>query len=180
MGYINVTDETSTEARRLLIQDLIRNHRVGTQDELRELLLKQGFEVTQATLSRDLARLKARRVTLEGGGSIYELEDAPAPSELTALRELDYLVIAIRESLALVVVQTRIGAASSVALEIDRARFDEVAGTLAGDDTLFVAPSKGISVAELARRLGEALGLRATASDKKILAKSTKKKGKKK
>jgi transcriptional regulator of arginine metabolism len=143
-------------------------------------LLKQGFEVTQATLSRDLARLKGRRVTLEGGGSIYELEDAPALSELSALRELDYLVIAIRESLALVVVQTRIGAASSVALEIDRARFEEVAGTLAGDDTLFVAPSKGVTVGQLARRLGEALGLRVTATEKKAQQKMSQKKGKKK
>ena len=173
MGYINDSEETSTEARRLCIQDLIRNHRVGTQDELRELLLKEGFEVTQATLSRDLARLKARRVTLEEGGSVYELEDAPAPSEVSALRELDYLVIAIRESLAMVVVQTRIGAASSVALEIDRARFEEVAGTLAGDDTLFVAPAKGFTVTRLAKVLAEAMGLRESAGGK-----TQKKKGK--
>jgi transcriptional regulator of arginine metabolism len=161
------SEDRSTDERRNLIQDLIRNHRVSTQDELRSLLKAKGFEVTQATLSRDLARLKARRVTLPEGGSVYELEDAPAPAEMTALRELDYLVVAIRESLALVVVQTRIGAASSVALEIDRARFPEVAGTLAGDDALFVAPVLGVPVKRLARVLAEALGFREEPMKKK-------------
>ena len=65
--------------RRDAIRTLLRSQRIGTQEELGELLAKKGFEVTQATLSRDLAKLHARRVTLPEGGSVYELEESPAP-----------------------------------------------------------------------------------------------------
>ena len=58
------------EARRNAIRQIIRTTRVGTQEELRQLLRDEGFDVTQATLSRDLSRLRARRVSLAEGGSV--------------------------------------------------------------------------------------------------------------
>ncbi|HVE86878.1 MAG TPA: hypothetical protein VND93_28680, partial [Myxococcales bacterium] len=61
-------------ARRETIRRLIRSRKVPTQEDLRELLASEGFDVTQATLSRDLARIGARRVPLPEGGSAYELE----------------------------------------------------------------------------------------------------------
>lgn len=150
---MTTSGDDSTRGRRDAIRALIRNERIGTQEDLRQRLHGQGFDVTQATLSRDLARLKARRVTLPEGGSIYELPDAPAAEPETELQRMRDMVTAVLEGDALCVVQTRIGAASAVAIALDKARLPEVLGTLAGDDTIFVAPKKGVTAARLRKRL---------------------------
>lgn len=125
--------------RRAAIRELIRTRVIATQDELGQLLAREGHEVTQGTLSRDLAQLRARRVSLPDGGTAYELADATvadAPSSLASLREV---VVRVTETGALVVVHTLPGMASAVALGIDRARLAAVMGTIAGDDTIFIA-----------------------------------------
>ena len=139
--------------RREAIRQVLRTKRVGTQEELREELATRGFVVTQATLSRDLTRLRARRVTLPNVGSVYELEAfqaADVPDEISRVRDL---VMAVEDSAALVVLLTLAGAAPAVALALDRARLDEVLATLAGDDTVLVVPAKKTSTATLAKRL---------------------------
>jgi transcriptional regulator of arginine metabolism len=143
------------DVRRSAIQQLLRTGEIATQEDLRELLRRKGFEVTQATLSRDLARLGARRVSLPGGGTIYELGEAPAPAAqgTESLQRLRGMVDSVVGTDALVVVHTPPGAASAVALGIDRSRFEEIAGTIAGDDCIFIAPSKGVSPTRLARDL---------------------------
>jgi len=158
-------DEDTSQVRREEIRELIRNERIGTQEELREFLVKKGFEVTQATLSRDLAKIKARRVTLPEGGSIYELEDAPVIIEDNELRTLGEMVTSVNEGDSLVVIQTRIGAASAVALGIDRARFTEILGTIAGDDTIFIAPRKRISGGKLKKILEDAFGIESSVTN---------------
>jgi transcriptional regulator of arginine metabolism len=160
-------DIDQTQARRNAIRELIRNQRIETQEHLRELLAERGFEVTQATLSRDLARLEARRVSLPEGGTAYEIPGAPQATasrpDFSSLRDM---IFALIETDTLVVIQTRTGTASPVALGIDESRFEEVAGTLAGDDTIFVAPAKGISPSRLKKLLEAAYGFttRAAAS----------------
>ena len=89
---------------------------------------------------------------------MYELSAFPAPTEDDLLELSRDMVMGVEESLALVVVHTAAGAASAVAAVIDRARLDTVSGTLAGDDTIFVAPSKRTTVAALARDLRDAWG----------------------
>jgi transcriptional regulator of arginine metabolism len=145
--------QNDPELRRAAIRALIRASRVGTQEELRELLATRGFDVTQATLSRDLAQLGARRVSLPEGGTAYEVDDArvaEGPDALAAFREM---VLRLVDTDALVIVHTLPGAASAVALAIDRARLPQVAGTLAGDDAIFVAPARGTPPGKLARHL---------------------------
>ena len=150
---MRVREEQTTEARREAIRRLIRGGKVATQEDLRELLADQGFEVTQGTLSRDLARLGARRAPAAEGGSLYELppESAAAPPGL--LEALDPLVRGVRDNGALVVVDTTPGAAQAVALALDQARLPEVLGTIAGDDTVFVAPVQAASASRLTRVL---------------------------
>jgi transcriptional regulator of arginine metabolism len=148
---------SDTDVRRTHIIRLIRQKRVGTQDELRALLLSQGIDVTQATLSRDLARLGARRVGLAEGGTAYELESMPVASLEDPLLETAPMVIALDHNDAMVVIQTVPGAASAAARAIDMARLDSALGTLAGDDTIFVAPRRGVSAAKLFRVLKERL-----------------------
>jgi len=147
-------EEQTTEARREAIRRLIRGRRVATQEDLRALLAAQGFDVTQGTLSRDLARLGARRAPGVEGGTVYELppEGGPAGSP-EVLEALNPLVRGIRDNGALVVVHTTPGAAQAVALALDQARLPEVLGTIAGDDTVFVAPMQAASASRLTRVL---------------------------
>jgi transcriptional regulator of arginine metabolism len=140
----------TTQARRAAITELVRSRRVSTQAELQRLLRARGIAATQATLSRDLAQLGAHRAPLPGGGTAYEVGDGPA--EPGAMAEL---VVGVRDAAALVVVQTRPGAAQAIAAQLDQARLPAVAGTLAGDDTIFVVPDRRTSPRRLAAQLAK-------------------------
>ena len=146
-------EEQATEARREAIRRLIRGRRVATQEDLRGLLAGQGFEVTQGTLSRDLHRLGARRAPDVEGGTVYELPSEDAAAVPGVIEALNPLVRGIRDNGALVVVHTTPGAAQAVALALDQARLPEVLGTIAGDDTVFVAPMQAASASRLTRVL---------------------------
>jgi transcriptional regulator of arginine metabolism len=136
----------SARARRDEVRALIASRSIATQEELRELLGARGHAVTQATLSRDLAKLGARRAA----GGAYELADAPPRSPVVG-----DLIRGVDDNGSLVVIHTSAGAASVVASTFDRARLPEALGTIAGDDTIFVAPVRGVTTARLARRLRE-------------------------
>ncbi|AKU90415.1 arginine repressor [Vulgatibacter incomptus] len=145
--------EAGLEARRSAIRHIIRTQRVGTQEELRQLLVESGYDVTQATLSRDLARLKARRVSLPEGGGIYELDELRAPDDPEELVQAGEFVNGLDSNEFLVVVHTRPGAASAVALALDKARLPLLLGTIAGDDTIFLAPARRIRAEKLLQHL---------------------------
>ena len=139
--------------RRDTIRRLIRSQVIGTQEELGKLLEREGIEVTQATLSRDLGALMARRIQLPEGGTAYELDDAPLGRGAEGLRGVHALVTTVDEADAMVVVHTRAGAASIVAGAIDAGRPHGVLGTIAGDDTIFIVPTKGTRPARVANQL---------------------------
>jgi len=160
----------NSDRRREAVARILRSRRIGTQDDLLAALRAAGLAATQATLSRDLARLGARRVSLPGGGTVYELPAAgesnpegggatrarPAAEDaFSAVRDMVSLVSA---NASLVVVRTRPGGAPAVARAIDLAALPGVLGTLAGDDTVFVAPAGALRPSTLAARLGERLG----------------------
>ena len=150
-----MADLEDTRARRALIIELVRTRHVATQGDLRDLLRAKGHDVTQATLSRDLAKLGARRVSLPSGGTAYEIDSVPvrtagAPSQLAAMSQL---VLGIREGAAIVVIHTRPGAAPAVAALLDQARLESIIGSIAGDDTIFVVPERGVTTATLAKAL---------------------------
>ena len=150
-----MADLEDTRARRALIIELVRTRHVATQGDLRDLLRAKGHDVTQATLSRDLAKLGARRVSLPSGGTAYEIDTVPvrtasAPSQLATMAQL---VLGIREGAAIVVIHTRPGAAQAVAALLDQARLDSIIGSIAGDDTIFVVPERGVTTQTLAKAL---------------------------
>ena len=147
--------DLGTKARRNAIVEILRKEHVGTQEELRELVLARGFDVTQATLSRDLQKLRARRVSLPDGGSAYEADGFAAKTgdESEKLAAMHELVTGIREGAAMVVMQTSPGAAPAIAALIDRARMPEIIGTLAGDDTIFIVPEKKTKAVKLKKKL---------------------------
>jgi transcriptional regulator of arginine metabolism len=141
------------QSRREAVARILRARRIGTQEELLAALAAAGQRATQATLSRDLARLGARRVSRPDGGAFYEL-----PAETDALAALRAQVISVDANASLVVIRTAPGSANAIARAIDLAQAPEVLGTIAGDDTIFVAPA-GVRPARLAARLGELLGV---------------------
>lgn len=131
------------ERRRDLLR-LLRERRASSQQAIVDALRAAGHDVTQATVSRDLREIGATKMRL-GGESVYRLPDeiprSPggdlmARSLRTALGEF---ALDIRPAAALVVVTTAPGHAAAVARAVDLAGLDEVVGTVAGDDTIFVA-----------------------------------------
>ena len=133
---------TDTRARRQkLITELIRSHQVASQEEVTARLAEHGFAVTQATVSRDLDQLGAIKMK-RGGSACYALPDQIGGRDWAADR-LGRLVLEWVQSADLagnlVVLKTPPGSAHLVAFGIDQARLPDVAGTVAGDDTIFVA-----------------------------------------
>ena len=143
---------TASDRRRDAIARIIRSRRISTQEELLDALAQGGFRATQATLSRDLAKLGARRVS-RPEGAFYELAEPAAADGFATL------VTSITANHSLVVVRTHPGSASVVARAIDLARVPEALGTIAGDDTVFVAPAGEVRARRLAQRLSEVLGV---------------------
>lgn len=137
------------ERRRQAVARLLRTRQIATQEELLEALRAEGFDATQATLSRDLGRLGARRVPSPGGPR-YELGEDGRPDGLDGLARL---VTAVECNGALVVVRTEAGSAPAIARAIDLARLPGVLGTIAGDDTIFIAPSRERRASALADRI---------------------------
>lgn len=127
---------------------LARGH-LSTQDELVEELRARKFEVTQSTISRDLGRLRAVKVRDAAGRVTYRLpESAP----------LRGLVLDITHNGSLIVIHTTPGSANLLARQIDQARPEGVLGTIAGDDTIFVAPASVRRLTELVDTLGAQFG----------------------
>jgi transcriptional regulator of arginine metabolism len=146
---------SAADLRRDAVARIIRARPIATQEELLGALAAAGFRATQATLSRDLARLGARRVSRPEGGTVYELADGAGEDGLAALRAL---VTSIAANASIVVIRTHPGSAPAIARAIDLARPPEVLGTIAGDDTIFVAPAGELRPRRLAIRLAELLG----------------------
>jgi transcriptional regulator of arginine metabolism len=144
-------EKVGKHERREEIRRILRTHRVSTQQELAERLAAAGIDITQATLSRDLAELGVLRVS-RPEGAIYELEPVAAQAN-PQLAELGETVLSLRENESLVVLRTRPGMASALALAIDNARLPECLGTLAGDDTIFATPARGVPTRRLGQRI---------------------------
>jgi len=142
--------------RRGQILELLRTDHVQTQSELRRKLERRGIRVTQATISRDIEELGVIK-SREG----YRVRDAapvvapPQPSLAVLLKEF---VTEVRHASTLVIVKTHPGNAHSVAVALDAEPWPEIAGTIAGDDTIFVATEGPREAARLHKKIQELLG----------------------
>jgi transcriptional regulator of arginine metabolism len=126
------------------IENIIRKEVIRNQDELQKSLSDKGFEVTQATLSRDMKQLKIVKTHDSDDRYVYTLPKATGSSPETRLP------VALRNSRStvefsghLAVIKTRPGYAMGIASDIDEQAPDEVLGTIAGDDTILVIPREG-------------------------------------
>jgi transcriptional regulator of arginine metabolism len=145
---------TNKQTRQAAILDLVAEHVVGSQEDLRRLLLARGVDVTQATLSRDLRDLHLARVS-EVGGVRYVLPESLAPEDdkplLAAL--LPQLFSRVDGVGELVVLHTVASGAQPIAEAIDLEEFPEVLGTIAGDDTILIVTRSAAARAQLTERL---------------------------
>ena len=153
--------QPATEARRDAIRAILASASgnggdpVNSQAELRRRLRARGFKASQATLSRDMAVIGAARAA-GADGPRYLVDGDGGALPLDPVRRL---VDGVDHSDTLVVVRTKASAASTVARALDEAHLDDVLGTVAGDDTVFVAPRRSREGDRLARRLRTLLGL---------------------
>ena len=132
-------------ARQAKILEILDRARVTSQVQLSELLLEEGIDITQATLSRDLDELGAKKVKRDGGRSFYmvggeleQFEDQVNGPREKLLRMIDELVTATDHSGNIGMLRTPAGAAQYLASFIDRAGIPDVVGCIAGDDTIFI------------------------------------------
>jgi transcriptional regulator of arginine metabolism len=125
--------------RQAKILEVIRSHDVETQEELSEYLEREGFVVTQATVSRDIRELKLTKIATENGRQKYavlaENESGMMEKYVRVLRE-GFLSIDMAQNL--VVVKTVSGMAGAVCAAVDAMKMDKVVGSIAGDDTLLI------------------------------------------
>lgn len=140
--------------RQRLIGDWLRAGQVGSQEELVARLASGGIAATQATVSRDLDDLGAVKQRRDGAIR-YALPDASVLGQQEAMldRLLADWVTDIVEANGLVVIKTPPGSANLVANALDSATIEGVAGTIAGDDTIFIALAQGTLPALVAGRL---------------------------
>jgi len=143
--------------RQRRIVQLLRGQQVSSQEELAELLARNGEKVTQATLSRDLEELGAIKVR-ENGHVVYRLPEGPPPGDEWLRRMLEEFALEVSSSQNLVVVKTPPGGANAVARALDNAGLKDVIGTVAGDDTILVVCREGVRGQTVARRLRSMAG----------------------
>ena len=126
--------------RHVKILELIENFDIDTQESLQQKLLECGFDVTQATVSRDIKELKLVKILSSTGE--YKYSVPPNLKEKNPLSMLISLfsesVVSIDYAMNMVVIKCHVGMANAVCAKLDSADFQNIVGTLAGDDTIFV------------------------------------------
>ena len=148
--------EVMKQLRQRAIRDLVDQRPVRTQQELAAALRERGFRTTQATVSRDVAELGLVKASRDGA-QVYALPprliEAEVSGEDRLRRLLRDLPAEIREAGLLLIVQTLPGSAHAIAAALDRARWPEVVGSIAGDDTVFIALSDRAALRRVKQRL---------------------------
>jgi len=128
------------ELRHKKIQEIVSREEISTQAELVERLRQEGFNVTQATVSRDISELRLVRVPLGRGKHKYALAPIELEEDVEAelKRQFKDFVQDIDRGGNIIVLRTALGHAAGIALLIDKLKNDDLVGTLAGDDTILV------------------------------------------
>lgn len=133
---------------------LISSMELCSQDEVLKALKKEGFTITQATLSRDMKQLKVAKAASMNGKYVYVLPNETMYKRVTTPRQASEMLItpgflSIQFSGNMGVIRTRPGYASSIAYNIDNAHIPQIIGTIAGDDTIFIVKAEGITNKEI-------------------------------
>lgn len=145
-------------SRQRALAALLRTRQVSSQARLLDLLRLQGFDATQATVSRDLEELGAMKLRTGDGNLVYALPEEDAVPEVSREQLAQTIAMFLLSAVPagnLVVLRTPPGHAQAVASAIDRSSLPEVAGTVAGDDTVLVVCADRTSGRAMAKRFRE-------------------------
>lgn len=137
---------------------LVSTHDIRSQEQLRAMLADRGIDVTQATLSRDIRELRLAKIAGSEGAPVYTL-----PTDREIHPSLDQLLPPLLRSVngvgPLLVLRTPAGSAEALGGALDVAGFDEIIGTIAGDDTLLVITKSERARKALSARLSKMVGM---------------------
>lgn len=126
--------------RQFKILELIENYKIETQDDLQEKLKEHGFDVTQATISRDIKELRLVKTLTDEGTYKYASSAKETVSDSSSKFRIIFKESVVKVDCAgyITVIKTLPGMAQAAAASIDAMSWAEVVGTLAGDDTIFI------------------------------------------
>lgn len=148
--------KNDSQARLLILKQLLREGTASSQEELCKALKQKKFPVTQSTISRDLRRVGAIKATNGEGQVVYKLPEESALLPPTVSHSLGGLLIDIQNNESMIVLHTSPGSASLVARHLDSMRASlGILGTIAGDDTIFLAPASTRQISSLIRKIKE-------------------------
>ncbi len=147
------------EIRLDAIKMIISSKDIGSQEELLSVLTSEGFELTQATLSRDLKQLKVAKAANMNGKYVYVLPNnimyKRANEQSTSEMLMTSGFVSLQFSRNIVVIRTRPGYASSMAYDIDNREYPAILGTIAGDDTILLVLHEAVSHNEVLNFLSQ-------------------------
>ncbi len=126
-------------SRHQKIVELITEHQIETQEELADLLNREGFKVTQATVSRDIKSLQLSKAPGKNGRQYYQILKRDNSDSEKYIRVLREGLLNMDLAGNLLVIKTMTGMANAVAAALDHLQLDKIVGTLAGDDTIMCA-----------------------------------------
>ena len=139
--------------RQRRILEIVSNETIGTQKELAERLQQEGFETTQATISRDIKQLLLVKVNIGGDRYKYVIAQETPVTDAKLRMVLREFILSYDYSENLLILNTAPGNANTVASAIDRARWPQVIGTLAGDDTVMLVIKPKEAVQEVVEKI---------------------------
>ncbi len=144
------------------IKMLISSMELGSQEEVLQALEKEGFRLTQATLSRDLKQLKVAKAASMSGKYVYVLPNdtmykrVSTPHSIMEMLQISGF-LSINFSGNIGVIKTRPGYASSIAYNIDSSNSTNIIGTIAGDDTILIVIKEGVNTQDVINELGNVI-----------------------
>lgn len=148
------------QKRQAKIIEIIEKNDIETQDELLAMLLKEGFQTTQATISRDIREINLTKIATSSGKQKYVLGKAANHESMESYRQvLSAGIISMEAAENIIVVKTVSGVAMAVAAALDNMELNGLVGSIAGDDTIFLA----VRSKELTKSVMNAIDNRCTA-----------------
>ena len=144
--------------RQQRILELVQNNDIEKQEELAELLREEGFDVTQATVSRDIRQLHLKKVAGENGRLVYKsAQKASQQAELKYLRILRESYVSMDMAMNILVIKTVSGMAMAAAAALDACHYHEIVGCIAGDDTIMCAVRSVPDTIQLKKKIEDLL-----------------------
>lgn len=150
------------ESRMETLKMLISSQELGSQEALLKALKKEGFVLTQATLSRDLKQLKVAKAASMNGKYLYVLPNETMYKRVTSSKRASEMLqssgfVSINFSGQLAVIKTRPGYASAIAYNLDSQDLPNILGSIAGDDTIFLAIKQGVAHQDILEDLSQVI-----------------------